>query len=435
MSYSDKNYGAGSPDCPICKGLGYVSYTVPDGHPYFGKIFDCDCRAAQVEAERIAYFSRLGGLEHLATKTFDTFNPDGAGLHEKHRQNLRSALEQAKAYAARPDGWLVITGGYGCGKTHLAAAIAHAQIEAGNRVLFVTAPDLLDHLRGAFAPSEDADDTYSSRFEQVRTVPLLVLDDIGVESPTPWANEKLYQILNHRYNSRLPTVLTTNHSLEELELRLRSRLSDVAITHRIPIAAPDYRQGASSGALSDLNGLNLYGSMTFSTFDLRHDLPQEQRDNLRKALELAREFAAQPQGWLILLGPYSSGKTHLAAAIANACRAAGVGVLLVTVPDLLDHLRATFAPTSQASYDKRFNEIKMAELLILDDLGTESATPWAREKLYQLINYRYNARLPTVITTAHELDDLDTRLVTRMRDRRLSRIFAILAPAYLGSRQ
>ncbi len=42
----------------------------------------------------------------------------------------------------------------------------------------------------------------------------------------------------------------------------------------------------------------------------------------------------------------------------------------------------------------------MAPLLILDDLGTESATAWAREKLYQLFNYRYNARLATVITSA-----------------------------------
>ena len=64
------------------------------------------------------------------------------------------------------------------------------------------------------------------------------------------------------------------------------------------------------------------------------------------------------------------------------------------VPDLLDHLRATFNPATGARYDKRFDEIKAATLLILDDLGTESATAWAREKLYQLFNYRYNARLP-----------------------------------------
>ncbi len=104
----------------------------------------------------------------------------------------------------------------------------------------------------------------------------------------------------------------------------------------------------------------------------------------------------------------------------------------MVVPDLLDHLRATFSPHSQISYDKRFEEVRTAPLLILDDLGTESATPWAREKLYQIINYRYNARLPTVITTATPIEELDPRLATRMLDVSRCTPFAILAPSYRG---
>jgi DNA replication protein DnaC len=60
--------------------------------------------------------------------------------------------------------------------------------------------------------------------------------------------------------------------------------------------------------------------------------------------------------------------------------------------------------------------VKSAALLVLDDLGTESATAWAREKLYQLFNHRYNARLPTVITTAVPIEQLDPRLASRMLD-------------------
>ena len=437
MSYSERNYGAGDPNCPLCHGVGYLRYDVPDDHPHFGQVFDCQCRKAQVEAERVAYLRRLGGLAHLANKRFDTFNPQGASLdlHERHRQSLRNAYERAKSYAADPEGWLVITGSYGCGKTHLAAAIANAQLEAGRRVLFVTVPDLLDHLRSGFSPEQTGEESeYIARFEEVRDVPILILDDLGIESPTPWAMEKLYQILNHRYNARLPTVITTNHNLDELEMRLRSRLFDLAVSDILVITAPDYRQGAGGTDLSDLNGLGLYAHMTFDTFEVRRDVPVEQRNNLRKALEIAREFAQQPEGWLIFMGSYGSGKTHLAAAIANAYQARGGMALFVTVPDLLDHLRAAFAPNSHTSYDKRFNEVKTAALLVLDDLGTESATPWAREKLYQLFNHRYNARLPTVITTSHELEKLDPRLVTRMRDQRLARRLAILAPPYLGER-
>jgi DNA replication protein DnaC len=71
-------------------------------------------------------------------------------------------------------------------------------------------------------------------------------------------------------------------------------------------------------------------------------------------------------------------------------------------------------------------------LLILDDLGTQSATPWAREKLYQLFNYRYNAELPTVITTSQFGDVIDPRIFSRMQDQRLCRIVNINAPAYRG---
>lgn len=438
-SYSERNYGSGDPNCPICGGLGYIRYDVEEGHPYFGQVFDCECRRAEVDHERTEYLRRLGGLVNLGDKTFETFNPEGLGntLPAVHRSNLRRAYERAVAYADNPDGWLMIVGGYGSGKTHLAAAIANTQVAAGHKVLFVTAPDLLDHLRSGFGSPDDEDGGggYSARFEEVRDIPLLVLDDLGIESPTPWATEKLYQVLNHRYNARLPTVITTNHSLEELELRIRSRLSDPDVAQVLAITAPDYRRGGVEAEMSDYNGLSLYGHMTFENFYLRRDVSMEQRDNLRRALDLSLDYAERPQGWLILLGEYGCGKTHLAAAIANAFRTRGGEALFITVPDLLDHLRAAFAPSSHTSYDKRFTEIKTANLLVLDDLGTESATPWAREKLYQLFNYRYNAQLPTVITSAHQLEDLDPRLVTRMRDKRLARLFAILAPAYLGERQ
>jgi DNA replication protein DnaC len=105
------------------------------------------------------------------------------------------------------------------------------------------------------------------------------------------------------------------------------------------------------------------------------------------------------------------------------------------VPDLLDHLRATFSPASGVSYDRRFDDIRTAPLLILDDLGTQSMTPWVREKLYQLFNYRYNAELPTVITTADTLDEMDARIRSRMLDSRLCTIYALTAPAYHGGRK
>ncbi len=112
----------------------------------------------------------------------------------------------------------------------------------------------------------------------------------------------------------------------------------------------------------------------------------------------------------------------------------GFPPLMVSVPDLLDHLRATFSPNSSVSLDRRFEEIRTTRMLILDDLGTQSATPWAREKLYQLFNFRYNAELPTVITTSSKTEELDPRLYSRMQDRRICTVVLIPVPAYQGER-
>jgi DNA replication protein DnaC len=100
---------------------------------------------------------------------------------------------------------------------------------------------------------------------------------------------------------------------------------------------------------------------------------------------------------------------------------------------LLDHLRATFSPNSTISYDKVFDEVRSTPLLILDDLTTQSATPWAKEKLYQILNHRYNAELPTVITTVDRLEEIDPRLRSRMLDERFCTVCGSRVPLYRTS--
>lgn len=440
MSYSDRHYGAGDPNCPICQGIGYVRYEVSEDHPLFGRVVDCECRRSQAEEAQHSYLQRVGGLEHLTDKTFDNFLSQGIGLAEKDKVNLGYAFEQAKTFADNPIGWLLLTGGNGCGKTHLAAAIANCQIDYNRKVYFITAPDLLDHLRESYGKPYEEEDNYSTRFAEIREAPLLILDDLGTESPSAWAQEKLFQILNYRYRARIPTILTTNRSIEEFEPRLRSRLSDPDVVLRIPISAPDFRAYGPTPTKSDLAGLGLFKSMTFESFKKRLELPKDAQNNLQRAVQMAQEYAFKPEGWLVLMGSPGTGKTHLAAAIANQQASQGTPVLFVTVPDLLDHLRATFAPTSTITYDKRFNEIKTVHFLVLDDLTITSpsswATSWAREKLHQILNYRYNAQLPTVITTTNtdvELENADARITARLRDQRLVRIFKLTVPYYRGT--
>ncbi len=80
----------------------------------------------------------------------------------------------------------------------------------------------------------------------MKTTPLLILDNFGEQTTTPWAQEKLYQVINYRYNARLATVITTSRSLEEIETRISSRLADIKISNHFNITAPDYRSDIHS---------------------------------------------------------------------------------------------------------------------------------------------------------------------------------------------
>jgi DNA replication protein DnaC len=414
--------------CPRCGGLGWLRRDVPVEHPDFGKAFPCDCIAERLADRRLEGVRRASNMAALDGMTFDTFETDAPGNSPEGMRSLRVARDAAHFFARQPEGWLVLQGSYGCGKTHLAAAIVNERLRAGHAALFVVVPDLLDHLRAAFSPTSE--EAYDDRFEAVRSAPLLVLDDLGTQAPTPWAAEKLFQILNHRYNARLPTVITTNWELEDLDERLRSRLGHVGFVRPFRINALDYRGGIHPDG-AELSSLHHYADMTFQTWDQRTaDLERPEFDNLANALNRAHAFAESPQDWLVFVGAHGCGKTHLAAAIANHRVALGGSALFIVVPDLLDHLRATFGPSSRVPYDKRFEEVRSTSLLVLDDLGTESATPWAQEKLFQILNHRYAARLPTVITMSTAIKDVHPRLRTRMLDKTRSTVFEILAPSY-----
>ena len=409
-----------------CGDIGWVRRDVPVGDPDFGEIFPCTCALARFESERRQRLTKLSNLGALGGVTFDALDPIGIDA---------SAVDQARGYAAAPSGWIVLLGPTGSGKTHLAAAIANERIEAGQPVFFVTAADLLDHLRSTYAPGSDL--AYDEMFEQVRGVPLLVLDDLGGESATPWAREKLAQVLTHRYNERLPTVITTPGPVRKLDERIAGRLVDSAIARIVRLGS----RAASGDAVDVLD--TAIADLTFENFDptgggLRGPI----RETLEGAFRSAHRFAQHPQGSLTLVGGPGSGKTHLMAAIAGYQRQQHTDVLYVLIPKLFYYLRSTFGQSSRSEFES-IDRLGRVDLLMLDDLDVESSSEWAWNTLDLILNQRTIARLPTVIavTTYAKIKDLGTgspisdqiprRIWSRLSDMRQSTgIFEIRAPDY-----
>jgi DNA replication protein DnaC len=267
-SNTEERTTIGDPNCPICQGVGFYRMEVPVGHPEFGRIHICTCRQQEVVQQVHQRLTRFANLEAVHQFTFDTFQPEGrqGTLTPTQAISLRTAYKTCQSYAGNLEGWLLLMGPFGCGKTHLAAAIANQSVSLGVPTLFLTVPDLLDWLRFAY---QDKETTFEQRFEEIRNIQLLVMDDFGTENATPWSQEKLFQIINHRYLNRLPLVITTNQPMDTIEERIRSRLQDPSLVQRLHINAPDFRHPSAAGDHPDLSTLNLHYKQTFDSIDLR----------------------------------------------------------------------------------------------------------------------------------------------------------------------
>ncbi len=176
-------------------------------------------RAAQNNRRQLdLLMSQAGLVDRYAGRTLSGFITEGAD------QSIIVASEKAynfvehfdKAFATGKG--LYLTGSFGTGKTHLAAGIALEICKKMKPVVMLSMVELLARLRSSYSP----DDTNSemSLMNVFTQVDLLVIDDLGKESPSEWTLEKLYQIINARYELKKPIIVTTNYKDQELIARL-----------------------------------------------------------------------------------------------------------------------------------------------------------------------------------------------------------------------
>lgn len=177
----------------------------------------CRCRQEQIAAEeqarkeqqRLDRIRRLkaNGLQDkaLLAYTFDKADGDNPALKYAHRYVTHWAEVKAEGQG------LLFWGGVGTGKTFVAACIANALTEQGVPVLMTNFSKILNSLSGMF--SEDRN-KYLASFGEFD---LLIIDDLGIERNSEYAQEQVYNVVDSRYLSRLPFIITTNLTLAELK--------------------------------------------------------------------------------------------------------------------------------------------------------------------------------------------------------------------------
>ena len=206
-------------------------------NPLLSCIAPCAKYKTQQEQKRIAKLMGVGGVgERFRSRSFATFQETPA---------TKAAVTACKRFCdevknnPKAQG-LMLMGGYGTGKTHLAVAILRETAEAGIPGMFVVVPDLLGKMRASFDRKDGKADELVTT---AKNAPLLVLDDLGAENTRSWVVELVYVLINHRYEHMLPTVITTNCGGRELEAtfgrRIVSRLAEMTVP--VNIRAEDYR--------------------------------------------------------------------------------------------------------------------------------------------------------------------------------------------------
>jgi DNA replication protein DnaC len=200
-------------DCPKCQDRGFVE----PGEK-------CDC---QKNAEFIDRWNNSGLAPQQAEQTFDMFS-----LHWYEEQGVyRRILEETllfaeKVSAGKADENLLLYGPVGTGKTHLCSAVANYVLQAGKTVLYLKIGKILDLIRQSRFEEFSRMDKGMEVLDGIYRTDLLIIDDLGTESRTDFTQEQLLYLLDERLIRRLPWMISTNLTPDELEAHYEDRLSD-----------------------------------------------------------------------------------------------------------------------------------------------------------------------------------------------------------------
>jgi DNA replication protein DnaC len=209
-------------------------------------------RMAKEQADYQRSLERAGLIGLLGGYRFDEFSdrkdwPDSAKIRARVRV-YANAVEQG-TLDGKP--WLILHGAYGTGKSHLAGAVVRQMIDSGRRECYFRVwGRYLKRLQASWDKRRQSNDDYESDFEIVAELTrgfVVAIDDLDKQPPSDWTRSVLFDVINTRYNSLSPTVLTFNHGLEDGALQdyIGKAVFDRIMQHAfdvIEFTGPSFRQ-------------------------------------------------------------------------------------------------------------------------------------------------------------------------------------------------
>ena len=212
-------------NCTTCKGLeycknelcGYCNLPEVDGE---GITFSYRaCRYKQKDLEKNKYKENINLFDmpkNLKDATIKNIFTD-----DKARTDaIKYILKFLENYKEKEVKGLYLHGNFGTGKTYLIASLFNELAKRGEKCAIIYFPEFLRTLKASFSKNDD-EVTYSDKYEYIKNIPYLLIDDIGAENVTAWGRDEILgTLLQHRMNENLATFFTSNLNIEELENNL-----------------------------------------------------------------------------------------------------------------------------------------------------------------------------------------------------------------------
>jgi len=173
----------------------------------------CDCVETERTTRSLARARIPDRYEHCDFDSFETDvyeGPAGSASYNNSLSQAKVIVEGfARDYPLTLDAGLLLMGPCGCGKTHLAVAVAKQLIARGHEAIFYDYCELLKDIQRSYNPTNQT--TEAGVLEPVLATEILLLDDLGASKPSAWALETIGHILTTRYNEKRITLITTNY--------------------------------------------------------------------------------------------------------------------------------------------------------------------------------------------------------------------------------